>query len=61
MRTDDAGPNMLDLPDGVMSRRLAACAARLGKTASLPGATQHTLQAFWTSCHLHRMDQSIPK
>jgi hypothetical protein len=42
-----------------MSRRLAGCAARLGKTASLPCATQHSLQAFWTSCHLRRMDQSI--
>jgi hypothetical protein len=44
-----------------MSRRLAGCAARLGKTASLPGAAQHTLQAFWTSCHLRSIDQSILK
>jgi hypothetical protein len=42
-----------------MSRRLSACAARLEQTASLPCATQHTLRAFWTSCHLRKMDQSI--
>jgi hypothetical protein len=29
-----------------MSRRHAGCAAQLGKTASLPGAAQHTLRAF---------------
>jgi hypothetical protein len=29
-----------------MFRRPAGCATRLGKTASLPGATQHTLRAF---------------
>jgi len=44
----------------VMSRRLADCVARLEKTASLPCASQHTLQAFWTSCHLRRMGQRIP-
>ncbi|MFC5582665.1 2Fe-2S iron-sulfur cluster-binding protein [Rhodanobacter terrae] len=43
-----------------MSRRRAGCAAQLGKTASLPCATQHTLRAFWTSCRLRRIDQSIP-
>ena len=42
-------PPMLNLKDGVMPGRPAGCAARLGKTASLPGATRHTLRAFQTS------------
>jgi len=62
MRTDRAGPNVLNVNnDGVMSRRLAGCVARLGKTASLPGAAQHILRIFWTSCHLRGIDQSILK
>ena len=61
MRTDSHGPNASNLSDGVMSRRRAGCAAQLGKTASLPSAAQHTLRAFWTSCRLRRMDQSIPR
>jgi hypothetical protein len=32
-----------------MSRRPATRAARLAKAASLAGAAQHDLQAFWTS------------
>jgi len=46
------GPNILNLNDGVTSRRPAGCAARLEQTASLPCAAQHTLRAFWTSCRV---------
>jgi len=53
------GPNILHLNDGVTSRRPAACAAWLEQTASLPCATQHTLRAFWTSCRVRGIDQSI--
>jgi hypothetical protein len=59
MRTDRQGPIVLNLSDGVMPGRPAGCAAHLGKTAGLPCAAQHTLRAFWTSCRLRRMDQSI--
>jgi len=45
----------------VTSRRLAGCAARLEQTASLPCATHHTLRAFWTSCRVRGIDQSILK
>jgi|GEM_PF-1106129 len=55
------GPNLLNLNNGVTSRRPAACAAWLEQTASLPCATQHTLRAFWTSCRVPGIDQSIPR
>jgi len=55
------GPHILNLKDGVTSRRPAACAARLEQTASLPCAAQHTLRAFWTSCRVRGIDQSIPR
>ena len=37
------------------------CAAWLEQTASLPCATQHTLRAFWRSCRVRGIDQSIPR
>jgi len=36
-------------------------AAWLEQTVSLPCATQHTLRAFWTSCRVRGIDQSILK
>jgi len=45
----------------VTSRGPAACAAWLEQTASLPCATQHTLRAFWMSCRVRGIDQSILK
>jgi hypothetical protein len=47
--------------EGVMSRRLAARRPRLAQTASLRGATVNALQAFWTSCRLLWVNQSILK
>jgi len=44
----------MNLNDGVTSRRPAACAAWLEQTA-----TQYTLRAFWTSCRVRGIDQSI--
>ena len=35
-------------------------AARLAQAASLGGATQHDLRAFWTSCRLCRLVQNFP-
>jgi hypothetical protein len=70
------GPNILNLKDGVTSRRSAGCAARLARgegtwmcpalgseeqTASLPCATRNGLRAFWTSCRVRGIDQSILK
>jgi hypothetical protein len=54
-------PQHAELEDGVTSRRPAGCAARLEQTASLPCASRHTLRAFWTSCRVRGIDQSIPK
>jgi len=54
-------PHIVNLNDGVTSRRPAACAAWLEQTASLPCAMQHTLRAFWTSCRVRGIDQSILK
>jgi len=52
MRTDRAGPNRLNINDGVMSRRRTGGSARLAKAASLACATHYPLRAFWTSCRL---------
>jgi len=52
MRTDRAGPNRLNINDGVISRRPAGGSARLAKAASLARATHYPLRAFWTSCRL---------
>jgi hypothetical protein len=61
MRTDRAGPDMLNFNDGVMPRRPAGCAAWFEKAPGLPCTTHHSLRAFWASCRLRRMDQSVPK
>ena len=49
VRADRGGPNPLNSRDGVMPGRPAGCTARLGKTASLPGAMRRSLRAFQAS------------